>query len=154
MIHDQLISSFSRIFERDLNKLELEITSYDDETSIWQIQGEIKNSAGNLALHLCGNLSHYIGNVLGRSGYVRDRDAEFASTNIPRNDLVARIRETRAAVSSTLSNLDLKLLDKEYPEKVFDYPMTTCHFLIHLASHLGYHLGQVNYHRRLTAIKQ
>jgi uncharacterized damage-inducible protein DinB len=154
MIHSQLIDSFRKIFERDLNKLAVEINSYADEASIWIINGEIKNSAGTLALHLCGNLSHYIGHVLGKSDYVRDREAEFASRNIARRELLSHIEETRSSVLNALSNLRPESLDEDYPEKVFDYPMTTCHFLIHLASHLGYHLGQVNYHRRLTSPKR
>lgn len=143
------IESVLSIIDRDLNKLEDEITLYPTEESLWKISGSIKNPGGNLCLHLCGNLQHYIGAVLGRSGYVRNRDHEFAARNIPREVLISEIQKTKAAVRSSLENLDPVLFDKDYPEQVFGYSMTTGHFLIHLTAHLGYHLGQVNYLRRL-----
>ena len=113
------------------------------------IKGDIKNPAGNLALHLCGNLQHYIGAVLGNTGYVRERPMEFSLKNISAKDLALEIIKIKEAIKRTFTKLDPALLDEEYPEKVFDYPMTTQYFLIHLTAHLGYHLGQVNYHRRL-----
>ena len=116
---------------------------------IWLIKGDIKNPAGNLALHLCGNLQHYIGAVLGNTGYVRERPMEFSLKNISAKDLALEIIKTKEAIKRTFTKLDPALLDEEYPEKVFDHPMTTQYFLIHLTAHLGYHLGQVNYHRRL-----
>ena len=98
---------------------------------------------------MCGNLQHYIGFRLGKINYVRNRENEFAARNVPKQDLLAEISRTRSAVITTLKNFDLRLLTQDYPEKVFDSPMTTAHFLVHLQSHLNYHLGQVNYHRRL-----
>jgi uncharacterized damage-inducible protein DinB len=149
MMEKIFIDSLGKLFERDLNKLALEIKSYTDESMIWHTSGDIKNSGGNLCLHLCGNLQTYIGHELGKINYVRDRDNEFAAKNIAREKLLREIETTRSAVISTLNNLDIKLLAQDYPAKVFDYAMTTAHFLIHLQSHLNYHLGQVNYHRRL-----
>jgi hypothetical protein len=145
----QFIESVSKLMARDLSKLEDEISCYPDEGSIWKISGEIKNSAGNLCLHVCGNLQHYIGANLGHSDYIRDRENEFAGKNIPKSKLVAEIQETKRIVIKTLGAYDLKIIGEEYPERVFDHQMTTMHFLIHLQAHLGYHLGQVNYHRRL-----
>ena len=78
-----MIETLSQLFLRDLDKLKTEITSFKDEKKIWEISGDIKNSAGNLCLHLCGNLQHFIGAVLGNSGYVRNRDAEFSRKNVP-----------------------------------------------------------------------
>ena len=114
------------------------------------VKGEIKNSAGNLALHLCGNLQHYIGARLGNTGYVRDRPKEFSLKGISAKDLVLEIIKTKEAIKFTLPKIDPATLEKEYPEKVFNDPMTTQYFLIHLSAHLGYHLGQINYHRRLV----
>ncbi|HMG93968.1 MAG TPA: DinB family protein [Chryseolinea sp.] len=141
--------SILTIIDRDLNKLEEEIKLYPSEDSLWKISGGVKNPGGDLCLHLCGNLQHYIGAVLGNSGYARNRDQEFATKNIPRTLLISEIHKTKGAVRSALEKLDPGILDKEYPERVFGYSMTTGHFLIHLTSHLGYHLGQVNYLRRL-----
>jgi uncharacterized damage-inducible protein DinB len=151
MNNNEFLLSIGKLFERDLRKLESEITSFPNEESLWIIGGEIKNPAGNLALHLCGNLRHYIGHVLGNSGYNRNRDEEFALKHVPKEDLVDQIRDTIRQVSESLARLDSKLLEQEYPAHVFDYKMTTLYFLIHLHGHLNYHLGQINYVRRLTA---
>jgi len=145
----EFIESIRKLIERDLTKLEEEINLYPSEESIWKIAGDIKNSGGNLCLHLCGNLQHFIGSILGKTGYVRNRDDEFAAKGIAKSELVSEIQKTKHAVTATLEKLDKKLLSQEYPSKVFDYSMNTAHFLIHLTTHLGYHLGQVNYHRRL-----
>ncbi len=148
----EFIQSLVLIFERDLNTLEKEINLYPDEASIWKITGDIKNSAGTLSLHLCGNLQHFIGAVLGKSGYVRNRDYEFSARHVSRKVLLEEINRTKVSVTSTLERIDPVLLKQEYPVKVFDFPMTTTYFLIHLVAHLGYHLGQLNYHRRLLAV--
>lgn len=144
-----ITKSLVKILERDLLKLEEEIKLYPSEESLWQIHGTVKNSGGNLCLHLCGNLQHYIGAILGGTTYQRNRDHEFAARGIPKNQLISEIQNTRIAVKTTLEELDISSLEQEYPMEVLGYPMTTTYFLIHLASHLGYHLGQVNYLRRL-----
>jgi uncharacterized damage-inducible protein DinB len=145
-----LIDSVKELILRDLAKLKLEISLYKTEDAIWKLDGEIKNTAGNLSLHLCGNLQHYIGEVLGKSGYVRNRDAEFSTKGLSQATLIKEIETTLAVVEKTLANLSHTVLDQPYPEDVFNRPMTTGYFLIHLAGHLNYHLGQVNYHRRLV----
>jgi len=143
------IESITKIIERDLTKLEEEINQYPSEESIWKISGDIKNSGGNLCLHLCGNLQHFIGAILGHRSYIRNRDNEFAAKGIPKKDLIIEIQKAKQSVTSTLQALDTSILESEYPVKVFSYDMTTLHFLIHLTAHLEYHLGQINYHRRL-----
>lgn len=144
-----LIPSVQFIYERDLNKLKEEIESYRNEENLWRIDENISNSAGNLCLHLIGNLKTYIGAELGKTGYIRERDLEFSQKNIPRADLLHSIEETKAIVLNTLSQLTNEDLEKEYT-LVKNYPFkTTYHLLIHLTVHLGYHLGQINYHRRL-----
>lgn len=144
------IESIAKLIDRDLNKLAGEIDQYPTEEGIWTVRPGISNSAGNLCLHLCGNLQHYFGAVLGKTDYKRNRPNEFDAKDIPKAELLAEIERARNAVSQTLENIKPSLLLKEYPEKVFDNPMTCMHFFIHLTAHLGYHLGQVNYHRRLT----
>lgn len=147
MLTDILI----KFFERDLAKLKSEVEQYENERDLWIKTGEIPNAAGNLSLHLCGNLRHFIGAVLGSSGYVRDRDAEFSVSGISRDELIAAIDATIAEVADSLSKLTEMDLAKKYPIEVFGHPMTTEYFLVHLATHLNYHLGQINYHRRLAA---
>jgi uncharacterized damage-inducible protein DinB len=151
-----MIETFSKLFLRDLEKLKTEISSFKDEKNIWKISGDtlqsggqIKNSSGNLCLHLCGNLQHFIGAVLGNSGYVRNRDAEFSKKDVPLKELVDEIELTMKVVEKTLKNLPEGILEKTYPINVFGYEMTTEFFLTHLTTHLNYHLGQINYHRRL-----
>jgi uncharacterized damage-inducible protein DinB len=147
-----MIQTISQIYLRDLEKLKTEISSFKDEKNIWNISGEIKNSAGNLCLHLCGNLQHFIGAVLGNSGYIRNRDAEFSRKNVPIRELVAEIELTTKAVEKTLKELKEDKLEEVFPINVFGYEMTTEYFLVHLTGHLNYHLGQINYHRRLVDI--
>ena len=139
------------LFTRDLGNLKTELESYQNESDIWATAGEIKNSGGNLALHLCGNLRHFIGAVLGDTGYVRDRDAEFATKYVPRGEIIANIDLTIQTINAMVPELTDVDLAKTYPIEVFGKPMTTGWFLTHLATHLTYHLGQVNYHRRLIS---
>jgi uncharacterized damage-inducible protein DinB len=139
------------LYERDLAKLKSEIEQYDAEADLWKTTAGISNSAGNLCLHLTGNLNHFFGAVLGESGYLRDREAEFADRNVSREKMLADIDETLDVVRSTLAGLTENDLDKPYPIEVFGHPLTTGFFLVHLTTHLNYHLGQINYHRRLVA---
>jgi uncharacterized damage-inducible protein DinB len=148
-MENKLIQSFIQILDRDLGKLESEIVQYPNESAIWRTAGEIKNTAGNLCLHLCGNLQHYIGANLGKSGYQRNRPLEFSDKNVPRTKLLQEIQKTRDVVSGTLQSFTDEDLVKPYPEEALGYPMTTGFFLIHLTGHLSYHLGQINYHRRM-----
>jgi len=139
------------LYERDLDKLAVEIEAFGSEKDIWLVSGAVSNSAGNLCLHICGNLLHFIGATLGESGYIRDRDSEFARNAVPCEELLAEIAATRDVVARTLSNLTAERLNENYPTEVFGHSMTTAWFLTHLATHLNYHLGQINYHRRLLA---
>lgn len=145
-----LIETLKTLFERDLRKLKTEIELYHSEEAIWRIEKSIPNAAGNLCLHLVGNLNGFIGATLGHTGYVRQRELEFSLKGIPKVELIRQIEETIVIVASTLGKLTLQDLAKDFPEPVFGgKTVTTEYMLVHLASHLGYHLGQVNYHRRL-----
>ncbi|MBO2010344.1 DinB family protein [Hymenobacter negativus] len=144
-----LVAILQTLFERDLNKLKLEIESYRSEDTIWRVEKSISNSAGNLCLHLIGNLNTYIGAELGGSGYVRHRELEFSRKDVPRAELVAGIEATRLVVGAALAQLPDEQLSQEYPVQVFESETSTAHMLLHLATHLTYHLGQINYHRRL-----
>ena len=144
-----VIDSLKKLFDRDLDKLKNELSNYKDESSLWVVKKNISNSAGNLALHIIGNLNHFIGGVLGENGYVRDRDAEFTNKDVPVNDLLQNIDEVKTTIYNTLEGVSEEELLENFPINVFGYEMTTLFFLIHLHSHLTYHLGQINYHRRL-----
>lgn len=143
------IESLQSLFARDLNKLKAEIEAYHNEASIWKTDKNIANSTGTLSLHLVGNLSHFVGAILGNTGYIRNRELEFSLKDIPRAELLRQIENTLEVVNSSLNNLTDADLEYEYPFEPLGYKMTTGYFLIHLMGHLSYHLGQINYHRRL-----
>jgi uncharacterized damage-inducible protein DinB len=138
-----------KLFARDLDKLNAEITSFKNEDNLWRIEGDIKNTAGNLCLHLFGNLNHFIGAVIGDTGYVRNREAEFADKDVSRAELVRMAAETKETVLTSLKKMNKDKLESIYPIEVFGEKMTYEFFLIHLISHLNYHLGQINYLRRI-----
>lgn len=140
-----------QIFVRDLRALNRELEAYPSDGAVWAVPPGIANSGGTLALHLVGNLQHFIGAQLGRSGYRRDRDAEFTTRDTPRAELCRAIEATIAMIEATLPPLTEEQLEQPFPTEVAGVRVRTDDFLVHLAVHLGYHLGQVDYHRRLTA---
>jgi uncharacterized protein DUF1572 len=142
-----LIDCFLR---RELRSLRLELEAYPDERLIWALPAGLPNSAGTLALHLAGNLRHYVGALLGGTGYIRNRDEEFAARDIPRAVLLAQISEAEAAVESTLPRLSEAQMSLQFPEPIREHHLQTGEMLVQLAVHLAYHLGQVSYHRRLV----
>ncbi|MCB0398686.1 MAG: DinB family protein [Winogradskyella sp.] len=144
-----LTSTLIKLFSRDLEKLKQEIEAYKEEEKLWIVTKEISNSTGNLCLHIIGNLNHFIGAVLGNTGYIRQRDLEFSLKDIPVKKMVRQIDDTINVVQNTLSKLTERDLQEEYKRNPFEYYMTTEYFLVHLSMHLAYHLGQINYHRRL-----
>jgi len=132
---------------RELRALDREIAAYPDDDSIWLTPPGISNSTGTLVLHLTGNLRHFIGTVFGKTGYVRNREAEFSTKNLSREKL-------RSEVQATIGELDL-ILDRLGEDQLVgpfmfgERQVRTADSLVHLAVHLGYHLGQIDYHRRL-----
>lgn len=146
-----MVEALKDLFERDLTQLEKEIGMYKKEKDLWLLPEGISNTAGNLCLHIAGNLQHFIGHVLGNTGYVRNRDAEFSDKNVPVTDILKEVANAKKVVKETLDKLTTEQLEANYPLEVFKRPMTTRFFLMHLSGHLMYHLGQINYHRRLLS---
>lgn len=140
-----------QLFEADLTKLSDALNLYKDEESVWQTKEGHKITGGNLCLHTTGNLLHFIGAVLGDSGFVRNRNAEFSLKNISRLKLLERIEDTRTVVRDTLEQISKKELDKVYPQQILDEPVTTKYFLVYLLNQLNYHIGQIDYHRELVS---
>lgn len=143
------IPILKKLFNRDLTRLRAEIELFKDESKLWHTEKQITNSSGNLCLHLIGNLNCYIGAELGKTNYIRNRPLEFSSKDISKEELIAKINATIEVVNSTLDTLNDEDLKKTYPILVLDELTTTAYFLFHLTTHLNYHLGQINYHRRL-----
>ena len=144
-----MIEVIRTLFNRDLNKLKSEIEAYQDESRLWLSSGTISNSAGNLCLHLVGNLNTYLCAEVGKTGYIRDRPLEFSQKDVPRAELIRMVEATISVVNHALDQLKEADLQREYPLLVFAEKTSTEYFLVHLTTHLAYHLGQINYHRRL-----
>jgi hypothetical protein len=143
-----ILPDLVRIFQTQLAQLESEISLYD-ENLLWAVKPGITNSGGNLTLHLVGNLNHYIGASLGDTGYVRNRENEFAAQDISSSNLISMIRRTSDMIAAVLNNFSETDLEQEYPLIVLDRATSVQYFLLHLSAHLGYHLGQINYVRRI-----
>ncbi|HEY4100498.1 MAG TPA: DUF664 domain-containing protein [Gemmatimonadales bacterium] len=139
-----------RCFLRDLAGFGLQLDAFPTDASVWELPRGVSNSTGTLVVHCCGALRHFIGGVLGRSGYVRDREAEFAVRGLPRVELEMLLAVTRDEVSRALDHLDPELLPRDFPIPLGKVTLSTERFLIHHVSHLGYHLGQADIHRRLV----
>ncbi|HVA98552.1 MAG TPA: DinB family protein [Bacteroidia bacterium] len=144
-----LPQKLSVFYTRDLTKLKEEIQSYTDEKELWKISGDVKNSAGNLCLHLLGNLNHFIGFAIGNTNYIREREKEFSEKNIPAAQLILTIDKTILMIEKTFSSLTENDFQKKYPLQTPLKEPSIEEFMVHLLTHLNYHLGQINYHRRL-----
>ena len=146
-----LRDSLKLMIQRELRSAEQSIAAYPDDQSLWIVKPGISNSGGNLALHMAGNLRHFIGNVLGKSGYTRDRDAEFSNKTMTRDEIRAVIESAIAEVGEALDTIDLSLFKEDFPIPIGQSQTIarTSDMLLHLAVHVGYHLGQLDYHRRL-----
>ena len=139
-----------RVIVRDVNAVRRELEAYPDEASVWALPPGIANSGGTLALHIAGNLQHFFGAVLGGSGYKRDRAAEFAKRDVPRSGIIVELEAAIVAVGLGVSKVTAARLAEDYPEVVGGHRVVTGEWLIHLVAHTGYHLGQIDYHRRLV----
>jgi uncharacterized damage-inducible protein DinB len=133
---------------RELRAVKREIEAYPDDDSVWRVVPGTPNTGGTLALHLAGNIQHFFGSILGRDGYKRDRDAEFSRRDVPRDELLAGLDAAIRSVERTLDGLSPGRLAEPYPEPIAKRTVNTQAFLVHLATHLAYHLGQLDYHRR------
>jgi hypothetical protein len=144
-----MLAELVALYDRDLKNLKKEIESYRSDSQIWEVREGINNSGGNIFLHLMGNLNTFFGAVYGNTGYIRDRPAEFSSKDIPREKLLQMLDEIHPIVLSVLEKFPIEKLTDIYPIKIFEEEKTNGYIFIHLETHLAYHLGQINYHRRL-----
>ena len=137
-----------RVLTRELEALAREVELFPDDDVLWRTVPGVTNSAGNLALHACGNLEHFVGAVLGGTGYVRDRPAEFATRTGRRADVARQLRETAAVVTNALARVPESALAAPYPEPHDGVQLSCGLFLLHLCVHLAFHLGQAGTLRR------
>jgi hypothetical protein len=143
-----LLADVAAILDRDLRTLAREVEAYPDERDLWRLPPGVPNSGGTLALHLAGNIRHYLGARIAGTGYVRDRPAEFAKRNVPRAELLEQIEAARAAVRAAAA-AGVRV-DADFPEIITGARIETGDYLVHLCSHFAFHLGQLDYHRRLV----
>jgi hypothetical protein len=143
-------TDFAALYFRDLTRVVQELQAFPDTAACWATAAGVTNAAGTLALHLEGNLREYIGHQLGRIPFRRDRPREFSDRGIAQAELISRIETARSMTDSVLRELSDEALDAAFPEPLFDTMLSTRMTLIHLNSHLNYHLGQIDYLRRLS----
>ncbi|HEY8175822.1 MAG TPA: DinB family protein [Gemmatimonadaceae bacterium] len=133
---------------RELRAVKRELEAYPDDESIWRPVTGVPNTGGTLALHLAGNVQHFFGAILGHDGYKRDREAEFARRDVPRTELLAGLDAAIGSAERTLKTIGDDVFSGPYPEPIAKRTLSASTFLVHLAVHLSYHLGQIDYHRR------
>lgn len=144
-----LAADLHLLFRRDLRCLAREIELFPDDAALWRTAPGIANSAGNVALHVAGNLQHFVGAVLGSTGYARQREREFAQREGTRAAVAAELEATVAAVEAGLAALTEAALAAPFPTPIGGHRMSTRRFLLHLEAHLAFHLGQAGYLRRI-----
>lgn len=142
--------AMAAVISRELRTIERELNAYPSEAQIWALPAGLPNSAGTLSLHAAGNLQHFIGAVLGGSSYVRDRDAEFSRRDVPRAELIDDLQRAQRAVQETLGTMEPARFGDWYPLPVANRRVNTGEFITHLATHLAYHAGQLDFHRRVV----
>ncbi len=143
-----VLADLAVLFERDMSCLSREIKAYPDDASLWAAVPGHPSSGGNLALHLVGNLRHFIGAALGHTGFVRDRPSEFATRDVPREIVLESIRIAEVEVAAALAALPPSRLPEPFPLELGGAHPTIQAVLLHLSTHLAFHLGQLDYHRR------
>lgn len=141
--------ALAAIMCRELKTIERELNAYQAEEQVWALPAGLPNSGGTLALHAAGNLQHFVGTVLAGSRYVRDRDAEFSRRGVPRAELIEELRRAQEAVA-LLATIEPSRFSEPYPALVANRRVNTGEFLTHLAVHLAYHAGQLDFHRRVV----
>ena len=146
MVTDEL----SALYARDIARLIQELQAFPDTASVWKTAPGVTNAAGTLALHLEGNLREYIGRQLGKIDFTRDRPLEFSARDVAREDVIARLEAVREMVPRVIASLSDDDLSGPFPEKYNGQSLTVRMFLMHLEAHLNYHLGQVDYLRRVA----
>jgi uncharacterized protein DUF1572 len=142
--------TIAAIMSRELKTIERELNAYQNDDQVWALPAGLPNSGGTLALHAAGNLRHFIGTVLGGGSFVRDRDAEFSRRGVPRSELIDGLQQAEKTVRETLTSIDPARLSDPYPIPVANRRLNTGEFLTHLATHLAYHAGQLDFHRRVV----
>jgi uncharacterized protein DUF1572 len=145
-----LLETVRIMLQRELATVRRSIEAYPDEKSIWSTRPGLPNVGGTLALHLAGNLQHYFGALLGKTGYVRHRDLEFSRRDVPRKELLAGLDAAKLAIDTGMKAVSVDRLSDPYPEQLGGHTLTIGEVIVDMESHLAFHLGQLDYHRRVV----
>ncbi len=136
----------ANFYERDIRKLIEEVSLFKEEQNLWKTLGSVKNSGGNLVLHIIGGMNYLIGTLLIQTGYVRDRDQEFIRKGVDRKDLIDQLEQLIPVIITALNTIHM---EADYPIIFDGKTRSNSYVLMQLSLHLNYHLGQVNYLRRI-----
>jgi len=118
------------------------------EEQFWRKPLEPGNSVGHLVLHLTGNLNHFVGAQLGKTGYVRDREREFTNASPPaKAAALGGLDEAVATFRRVVEGLTAEQLAAPHPEARLGQVLPG---LFHLVSHFALHRGQMSYIVRLV----
>lgn len=143
-----LLEDLEALYLREVATLGRELDLYPDEGSVWKELPGLPNPAGTLFLHLAGSLQHFFGAVLGKTGYMRDRAAEFSRRDVSRSEIRQELSRAQQGVQAGFANLTEDRLEEAFPVIFADAELSTRLTLLQFLSHLAYHLGQIDYHRR------
>jgi uncharacterized damage-inducible protein DinB len=118
------------------------------EGQLWRRPIDPGNSIGHLILHLTGNLNHFVGGMLGGTGYVRDREREFTETDLPsKEELLSKLDEAVATFRRVVGGLSAEQFAEPHPEERFGPVLRA---LVQLIAHFALHRGQMTYLRRMV----
>jgi uncharacterized damage-inducible protein DinB len=134
-----IAESRSFLTSQYLPKIEscLEVLSDED---VWWRPNDASNSIGNLLLHLDGSTRTWILAVAGGSHVDRDRQHEFDERDqIPRAELMARLRQTIAEADQVLARLDPEVLleRRQSPWEEVSVLWAVYHAIEHFSMHTG-----------------
>lgn len=146
-----LLKDLKALYLREIATLKRELDLYPDDESVWKELPGLPNPAGTLFLHLAGSLQHFFGATLGKTGYVRDRASEFSKRGVSRGEIERELEKARQGVEAGFANLTEDGLEAVFPVQFADAPFSTHLTLLQFLSHLAYHLGQIDYHRRAVS---
>jgi len=121
------------------------------EEEVWWRPHENSNSAGNLILHLCGNVRQWLVHGVGGAPDTRDRDAEFAERGpLPKAELLARLQQVLAEVELVLRQVTAA--DLPQPRRIQGFEQTIMSAIFHVVEHFSYHTGQIIYLTKMRTV--
>lgn len=148
-----LLEDLKQLYLREIDTLKRELDLYPDDSSVWKELPGLPNSGGTLLIHMAGSLQYFFGATLGKTGYVRNREAEFSRRDVPRSEIQQELVNARQGVQAAFANLTEDNLKQVFPVQFADVEFSTRLTLLQFLSHLAYHLGQIDYHRRAVTGK-